>query len=77
MAESRMLPVALNVAYPPSWAEDKRPLADNSVGDASAVGIPNESNGLRWGHCSLHPGISFDFHYNLIASSSTARELRL
>jgi hypothetical protein len=24
-------------------------LADSSLGDAGAVGVPNESNGLRWG----------------------------
>jgi hypothetical protein len=50
MAESLMLPIALDVTYPPCRAEDERPLADSSVGDAGAVGVPNESNGLRWGH---------------------------
>src|ERR1700730_679983 len=57
-----MLPIALHVAYPPCRAEDERPLADRSVGNAGAVSVPNESNGLRWGHLPLHPG-------NLIRSS--------
>src|SRR5450631_330812 len=50
MAEARMLPIALHVTYPPCRAEDERPLADYRVGDAGTVSVPNESNGLRWGH---------------------------
>jgi hypothetical protein len=46
LAETRMLPIALYMADPPSRTQDERSLSDHSVGDPDAARISNKPNNL-------------------------------